>query len=309
MVFVLARTMRQIEVFSPAKINLFLAVVGKRNDGFHDITSLVAPLDFGDTVRVSKKESGSGIQLSCNYPDLAVDSTNLAYKAAQFFLDHFQIDESIEIHLEKRIPMGAGLGGGSSNAVAVLLAMSRFFRLGKPEELAVLAAKIGSDCSLFLQPKPSLIRGRGERVETVSQEAANRLKDLVICLFKPSFSISTEWAYRQLAQASSYSDSDWAEARLSAWQRGGIDFRSLLHNDFEKALFPKYPALEILLNDLHQALGLAGLISGSGSCCFTICEQAQVEAVEAMVRDCWGSVAFFGTTRVTCSAPDKTVTS
>ncbi len=291
--------MSEVEVFSPAKINLFLAVVGKRTDGFHDIVSLVAPLDFGDSIRASVIPSGIGLQLSCSDPDLPIDSSNLVYKAAQLYLERFKINAFVSVHIDKRIPIGAGLGGGSSNAASTLLALDRLFGMAKSEEIHALAEKIGSDCPMFLHQGPSILRGRGERVEALENDSLGLSQEKTICLFKPSFSVSTTWAYERMAEdPSNYASAEQAEAALGGLPSTHIEFKSLLYNSFEKILFPKFPALELLLKEIRGPLGLPALVSGSGSGCFAICESENVAKLRELVYDSWGPKAFFQTARI-----------
>jgi 4-diphosphocytidyl-2-C-methyl-D-erythritol kinase len=163
---------RTATIFSPAKINLFLAVTGRRADGYHDLVSVVAPLDFGDLLIAEtgerKPEAGRQFDLECNDPEVPVDGNNLILKAAKAFVVATGWMEPVAFRLDKRIPVGAGLGGGSSNATATLLALNQLSgaNLGRAE-LAGLAAGIGSDCPLFLEGGPVIMRGRGERIESL----------------------------------------------------------------------------------------------------------------------------------------------
>ena len=160
-------------IFSPAKINLFLAITGRQADGFHGLVSVVAPVAFGDTlhVRHRSQEPGAGCReaeftLGCDDPDLPTDESNLVLRAARAFAKATGWRGEVNFRLEKRIPVSAGLGGGSSNAVAALRALNGI--AGKPLDaarLAELAAELGSDCPLFLHDGPVVMRGRGERVE------------------------------------------------------------------------------------------------------------------------------------------------
>ena len=149
-------------LFSPAKINLFLAVTGRRADGFHDLVSVVAPLDFGDELSVG---AANGFVLECDDPAVPVDGSNLILKAAAAFSAATKFKGGAHFKLTKRIPMGAGLGGGSSNAVTALRALNRLSGgLASEAQLEAIAAALGSDCVLFLKSAPMVMRGRGERV-------------------------------------------------------------------------------------------------------------------------------------------------
>ena len=289
--------MGQIEVFSPAKINLFLSVLGRMESGFHELVSLVGQVDFGDTLRIEVEDSCEGaVELSCSDPSLPTDRGNLAFAAAEGFLLRSGLNWRVRIELEKRIPCGAGLGGGSSNASAVLRGLSELADeagvLGlSPGERLELAAELGSDCPLFLEGSPVVMRGRGERLERVEP---GLLESLDVVLFKPSFSINTAWAYRSLVERGDcYDASDWAEARLADWNKGAVSTFELLRNSFEGAVFEKFVAFEALFSRLRE-MNLGCLMSGSGSCCFAlVSNDAEAGAVKKAVLECWGERAFF----------------
>lgn len=287
-----------VSVFSPAKINLFLAVTGRRADGFHDLVSVAAPLDFGDRLvaSIEKEQAKAGpFTLQCDQPDVPVDGSNLVLKAAEAFAAATGWKQSVRFSLKKNIPMGAGLGGGSSNAVAALRALNRLADglLGE-ERLTQLAATLGSDCVLFLKNAPVVMRGRGERVEPLAESAAARLRGRRVLLFKPSFGISTPWAYgRMVARGGDYLPAAQAEARLAAWLDGGAPAEELLLNNMQPAAFEKYVALPLLLERLRREFGVAAAMSGSGSACFALLRDDTVTTpLAACVRECWGPAAF-----------------
>ncbi len=297
--------MGQIEVFSPAKINLFLSVFGRMDNGFHELASLVAPVDFGDTIRIEVEDAAeASVELSCSDESLPTNRSNLAYAAAEGFLLRSGLNWRVKIELEKRIPHGAGLGGGSSNASSVLLGLSRLAEdacqlgLSRGERLE-LAAELGSDCPLFLERKPLVMRGRGEILSRISEDARRRLAGRELVLFKPSFSIGTAWAYGSLASTTgAYDAKGWAEKRLSAWEEGDVSLEELLHNSFEKPAFQKFATFDALFEELRMQK-LACLMSGSGSCCFALLESAsRAENLVSLVRERWGDRCFVERTRV-----------
>lgn len=287
----------QVSVFSPAKLNLFLAVTGRRADGFHDLVSVAAPVDFGDEIEARRKAQGAGSRftLECNNPEVPVDGTNLILKAAEAFALATGWTGGAHFKLTKRIPMGAGLGGGSSNAVAALRALNQLAdpRLDEAQ-LTQLATKLGSDCALFVRNVPVVMRGRGERVEVLPEPAAARLRGRRVLLFKPSFGISTPWAYgRMVARGSDYLPMAQAEARLAAWLGGGAPAEELRFNNMEPAAFGKYAALPLLLERLRQETGLAAAMSGSGSACYALLRDGMVtgQLIER-IRASWGAATF-----------------
>ncbi|MBI4622401.1 MAG: 4-(cytidine 5'-diphospho)-2-C-methyl-D-erythritol kinase [Verrucomicrobia bacterium] len=312
--------MSVVTIFAPAKLNLFLAVTGRRTDGFHDLISVVAPLDFGDTLRA---EPAEGFSLACDDPDVPCDETNLVLRAAAVFAlaagaaagttNASDRSTAAKFFLEKRVPMGAGLGGGSSDAVAALRALNLLSgdRLG-PAALAAAAAQLGSDCPLFLQDGPVVVRGRGERVEPLPAPVAGRLRGRRVLLFKPAFGISTPWAYARLAALAGGSAAGGvylppveAEARLAAWLgEAGAPAETLLFNNMEPPAFAKFLALPTLLEELRARFGLAARMSGSGSACFALLgDDAPVGAITDAIRAAWGDSALVVAARLEWSRP------
>src|SRR5438309_4847915 len=155
-----------LEKKSPCKVNLLLNILGKRPDGFHELESVLHPVGLYDHLRFTR--GGRGIQLACSDPALPADERNLAHRAAASFLQAARLDEGVRIELEKKIPLAAGLGGGSGNAATTLLGLNELF--GKPLSVKALhdiAATLGSDIPFFLQSKPGLGSGRGEKIQSL----------------------------------------------------------------------------------------------------------------------------------------------
>jgi 4-diphosphocytidyl-2-C-methyl-D-erythritol kinase len=283
-------------IFAPAKLNLFLAITGRRPDGFHDLVSVVVQLNFGDNLRA---EPAAEFSLRCDDPEVPCDETNLVLKAARAFAAATKWSGGAKFFLEKRVPMGAGLGGGSSDAVATLRALNRLagpaHALATPA-LADVAAQLGSDCPLFLEAEPIVMRGRGERIEPLSGSAAQRFRGRRVLVFKPGFGIATPWAYAQLAAAapSSYLPVDAAEARLAAWVNNpSASAEALLFNNMEPPAFRKFLALPVLLERLRADFGLEPRMSGSGSACFALLQtDTPVAPIIAAIRGAWGDEAF-----------------
>jgi 4-diphosphocytidyl-2-C-methyl-D-erythritol kinase len=291
---------RTTTIFSPAKINLFLAITGRRSDGYHDLVSVVTPLDFGDHLMAEAgtrpPDAGKQFSLGCDHPEVPVDDSNLILKAAEAFAVATGWAEPVAFQLEKCIPVGAGLGGGSSNATAALLALNQLSgaNLGRAE-LAALAAGVGSDCPLFLEDRPVIMRGRGERIELLPEAAAGRLRGRRVLVFKPSLGVSTAWAYERMAAGApqSYLPAGEAERRIAAWIEGNADADELLFNNLEPVVFRKFLALPTLLDRLGHQFGLAPRMSGSGSACFALLPSgAPVSVMVAVIREAWGPVCF-----------------
>jgi 4-diphosphocytidyl-2-C-methyl-D-erythritol kinase len=286
---------------APAKINLFLAVTGRRADGFHDLLSVAAPLVWGDTV--SAEGQASSFRVECDRPDVPTDGTNLVLKAAVAFAEATGWKSGARFSIAKRIPIGAGLGGASSDAVSALLALNAL--AGAPLDAAGLlavASKVGSDCALFLTGAPVVMRGRGERTEPLPTEAYRRIRGMRVLLFKPALSIPTPWSYGRLAAEAprGYVSAMAAEARLGAWiARAGAPAGEILFNSMERPAFAKFPALPALLELLSRRFGISGRMSGSGSACYALLnEGVDTRPVEASIREAWGPSAFVLETRI-----------
>lgn len=250
-----------VAVLAPAKINLTLQIVGRRPDGFHDLHSWVAPLDLSDELRFTLA-SDDGIKLMCNDPGVGPTERNLAVRAATTLAHASGIEPRLTIELSKRIPIAAGLGGGSSDAAATLLALNRLWALDWPiERLAAIGADIGSDVPLFVYGAPCLIEGRGERVTPLSRGPA-----WSVVLVLPAFGVSTTAVYREL-RASDRA----ARIALPDLIRGAADDpMPNLFNDLEAPAFRVEPRLGELHNELEQDFCRPVRMSGSGSTLFTL---------------------------------------
>ena len=240
--------------------------------------------------------------LQCTDPELPTDASNLVLKAAYAFRTSTGFPGGARFNLVKRVPVGAGLGGGSSNGAAALVALNKLSGCNlSAKQLADLAAKVGSDCPLFLQKGPVVMRGRGELIEPLGAPDALTVTGRAVLVFKPGFGVSTPWAFAQLRAKSpaGYMQSQDAEARLSAWRRGEVGLESLLFNTMEAPVFTKFPAIPALLERLQARFGLQGRMSGSGSACFALLpDHAPIEEISATIRDAWGESALVLQTRL-----------
>jgi len=263
---------------APAKINLHLSVLGKRPDGFHEIDSILVPLTLADTLTLEAGDE-SRIAFTCSDATLPCDDSNLVVRAARRFFETAGLPPSVRIHLQKAVPHGAGLGGGSSDAATTLAGLNELFGAPlAPEALRALAAEIGSDVPFFLALSAAVCRGRGEIVEAVP--FPHRLPLLLI---KPDFGVPTPWAYSRWSDSREIPGISYAPQEF-AWGR--------LVNDLERPVFEKYLFLPVLKRWLLQQPETAGaLMSGSGSTCFAVLrEVTQGPALEARAREAFGDV-------------------
>lgn len=250
----------QVERLAPAKINLTLDVKARRDDGFHEIESLVVPIGLFDRVTVAHADGS--LAFECSDPTLPGDDSNLAARAARAFCTAFGFKPRLRLSLEKAIPHGAGLGGGSSDAAATLLALDRLFGTELPREaLAEVAAELGSDVPLFLSGSAAVIRGRGERVEPVA--FPHRLPLLLV---KPPFGVPTPWAYGRWRESRELPGVSYARQEF-AW--------GALVNDLERPVFEKHLLLAQLKTWLLAQPETEGaLMSGSGATVFAVLREA-----------------------------------
>jgi 4-diphosphocytidyl-2-C-methyl-D-erythritol kinase len=280
---------------SPCKVNLLLNVLGKRQDGFHELETVIHPVHVCDHLSFARQ--GQGIQLTCSEASLPSDSNNLVHRAAAAFLQSANIRDGIRIHLEKRIPLAAGLGGGSSNAATTLLGLNELF--GHPlglEQLHEIAASLGSDVPFFLQTKPALAVGRGERIQALNFFPA--LRGTALLLVHPGFGIPTAWAYQQLAH---YPAALRGVAGRAQKLVAALEIKDLktaagdFYNSLEAPVLEKYPLLALYQDFLRAHEAKAVLMSGSGSSTFAILENdakaRQVEEnLQAKFGPCWTAV-------------------
>lgn len=282
---------------APAKLNLTLAVTGRRADGFHELVSLVASLELADRLDFTP---GGAWRLTCDDPALPVDGSNLVLKAAAAYARIRPDVVPGHFHLTKKVPHGAGLGGGSSDAAAALRILDRTVAapLGL-DALETLAAEIGSDCPYFVRGQPAIMRGRGERLERIPASAAAALAGRPVLVAKPPFGVPTPEAYALLAKTKTYAEAPVVEAELAAWLAQPRRDPSALGNTLAGPVFAKYLALPTTIDALTQSLGVAFRMTGSGSACFAFqAEGTPVEAIRRALVQQWGPGTWFCDTRI-----------
>ena len=247
-----------MQVRAPAKINLSLKMLGPRSDEFHEIETLIAPISLYDELKIERRTSKQGIEFRCDDPSVPQSDDNLAVRAARAFFEKSKIKSGILIELKKKIPHGAGLGGGSSDAASTLMALNELFEAKLTREaLAKMAEGIGSDVPFFIFQSAAICRGRGELVSPIKLR-----KPLFILLLKPQFGVPTAWAYQR-----------WRGARevpgvsYTAQEIAGRTFV----NDLERSVFEKFVCLaQLKVWLLEQPEVGAALMSGSGSTVFAV---------------------------------------
>lgn len=262
--------MTTLEKDSPCKVNLLLNILGRRADGFHELETILQSVNFCD--RLTFESGGQGVTLTCSDANLPTDARNLVHRAATAFLQVARIGDGVRIHLAKHIPLAAGLGGGSGNAAITLLGLNELFGVPLPAgRLHEVAAALGSDVPFFLQTKPALGTGRGEKIQPLDFFPA--LRGAVFLLIHPGFGIPTAWAYQKLARFPAALNGKPGRAqKLVATLQGG-DLHAVgreLYNSLESPALEKYPLLALFQEFLRDHGAAATLMSGSGSTTFAL---------------------------------------
>ena len=279
----------KITLSAPAKINLTLAITGIREDGYHLLESVMQTVSLSDTVTVEKIPAG--IVISCTRAGIPLDEKNLCYKAAKTYLDRAELAGGVKITLQKAIPDGAGLGGGSSDAAAVLKAMRALFPGNV--DLTAIAEKIGADVPFFLEGGSCLCRGIGEKLFPLAFPAK---KDLCCVIAKPKEGLSTPRVYQCYDVGATNFSPPLSQEALLAFQKGEAkEIFSHLQNDLELpaiALLPEIGALK----DLFFSLGAKGaMMTGSGSAVFGLFQE------ERDARRCAEKIRESGTDAYFCT--------
>lgn len=278
----------------PAKLNLYLAVTGPREDGYHELVSLVVQTGLCDELEAELAPLfATNDSLVCDDATLPVGADNLVLKAAAAYRERVPTAPFLHFRLKKRIPYGAGLGGGSSDAVQALRILNAASRdVLDRASLQEVAAKVGSDCPLFLMDGPVLMRGRGELLEPLQEPAKSRLRGQSVMIVKPHFSIGTAWAYSALKPANAYIGKAEAEADLRRWLQDGSPEELPLRNSFQTVVYRKYPCYDVLNAQLARAGCPELVLTGSGSAAFAFCDGTQAERMKAIVQESLGNSCF-----------------
>lgn len=290
--------MQSYSLIAPAKINLYLEIIGDRLDGFHELVMILQSIELADRIDIQPSDTDN-IYVYCDHPQVPTDKTNLAYRAARLMCDTFPDIYAnyggVSIRITKNIPVAAGLAGGSSNAGAVLVGMNLLWNLGLTQpEIQNLAAQLGSDIPFCVAGGTAIATGRGEKLDDIQH-----LKDLWVVLAKyQNLSVATPWAYQTYRQqyGDTYiSDIAGIKSRIAEinsiplvkaiTQQNSGEIGKLLSNDLEKVVFSAYPQVAELKSALAKQDVLGTMMSGSGPTVFALCEsEAQAIAVSQAVK-------------------------
>lgn len=290
--------MQNLRIIAPAKINLYLEIIGDRADGFHELAMVMQSIALADEILMGRS-GNEKINVQCDRADVPNDKTNLAYRAAALmankFPDQYGKHGGVEISIKKNIPVAAGLAGGSTDAAAVLVGIDLLWELGLTQgEIAEISSELGSDIPFCVEGGTAIATGRGEKISQLPG-----LEDIYIVLGKHrSLAVSTPWAYksyRAMYGESYIKDRDSLEKRATAvhssamvkaiLHKNATEISQKLHNDLEKIVLPEYPAVAELRQAFNNAGAIGTMMSGSGPSVFGICTSLDhAQQVKQQVR-------------------------
>lgn len=292
---ILRKLSNAVEVFAPAKINLFLTVTGLRSDGFHDLCTVMVKMSIGDHVFIRRLNESNRIIIRCPGFEELENSENLVHVAVRKWLVASGQDFGVEILLKKDLPPMSGLGGGSSDAACALIGMNELAEEKLPiDTLMNLARETGSDCPAFLIRGPCFAEGRGEIVRPLEFTPSKSLMGKKVFLFRPEIGLSTAEIYRQFSGKFEFSSKKWSMKRVASWKSGDLHIDEFLHNDLEKAVFARHRYFNPLFEIMEKRFGLNPRMSGSGSCSFALIpdEFDDMKEVKEEIRRAWGENAW-----------------
>ena len=275
---------------SPAKVNLFLQITGRRSDGYHEIDTLFMPLAQPADIITVATSTERGITITSNSSSIPLDHSNLCYKAAEVFAELANIEPSWTIDIQKNIPVAAGLGGGSSNAATVLKILNDNIKHIDEELLRRAAVELGADVPFFLDPRPAVASGIGEKLVSLT----STLK-LHMLLVNPCFPVSAKWAYIKFSENSEIGlardgKDDQLHNLIDILSKGTTkDLPKTIVNDLVPGVYEKFPIMELITEQLRDSNALCVGMSGSGPTMFAICEsQDDVAKLAEQIKEEWG---------------------
>jgi 4-diphosphocytidyl-2-C-methyl-D-erythritol kinase len=259
-----------VKIRAPAKVNVRLRVVGKRQDGYHLLDTIMVPVSLYDEIEIIKTRAGQKdavaskqLEVTCDHPLVPAGEKNLAYQAARLLLKDKNIRQGVRIHIKKLIPVGAGLGGGSSDAASVLLGLNRLLRLNySSKELERISLSLGADVPFFIHAVPARARGIGERLTPIKG-----FPSWWMIILDPELPVSTAWVYRNFqVKLTKPGVNNSINSLLGSPEK----IRRLLVNDLESVTVRRHPKIGLLKEKLTRTGAMGALMSGSGSSVFGV---------------------------------------
>lgn len=264
-----------------AKINLYLRVLGKRRDGFHELCTVFQTVSLHDDLTFSDAER---ISLSCSDPQIPLDQRNLIIRAAQFLQKHFSVEKGARIYLEKRIPSPGGLGGGSSNAAAALLGLKKLWKIEiGHDELLQISEELGADVPFFLYGGTALGTGRGTEISPIEE-----LTEKFLLIITPNVTVSTREAFAAMDAPSLTNEDSKRILQICRFEAESLDLRhAALRNDFESSVFAAEPEIRQVKKTLLELGAVNALMCGSGASVFGIfdTQETRQTALKALDKE------------------------
>ncbi len=294
----------EISISAPAKVNLFLEVLGKRDDGYHDIRSVVVPISLSDDLVLRRTTGEIRVDVvpdaEASLVDLSISGDNLVVRAAALLREEAGVSDGVHVELRKRIPVGGGLGGGSADAAATLVGLNSFWNTGLDlNSLCDMGARLGRDVPALLYNQPILVEGVGDRISPISFDQSPRCAADAgwwLVLLNPGFAVSTPDVYSRCRWALT-SERRTYTRMVSAVSERRLDLASeSLFNGLQETVFRKYPLIRMMSEALLSAGALGALVSGSGGSVFGVTKDREhAESVRkaacCLLGDCmWSSV-------------------
>ena len=269
----------KIKIAAPAKINLFLEILGKRQDGYHEIETVMQEVSLFDYIYMENYDKN--VVFTCSNPKLSAGEDNLVIKAVRLLQNESKTYRGVKIHLDKRIPIGAGLGGGSSDAVATLVGLNKLWRIGYDEkQLMSLAGKLGSDTPFFVVGNTAICKGRGE---IVTPYPINVSYNYIIIY--PRFEVNTAMVYKNFKNSLTKNLKDVSFFMREFISGNPNKLGAFLHNRLEDVVFKLYPDLEKIKKALSKFNFCGVLLSGSGSALYGLCkEEMDLKEIELKIK-------------------------
>jgi len=263
--------MKEIEIDSYSKINLTLNILAKRQDGYHDIETIMQSINLAD--RIFIKEEKEGIKIKCSHPLVPVDSQSLTYRSAEKILRRYRITRGVKIEIDKKIPLAGGMAGGSANSASILVGINKLFALNlSNKDLREIGEELGMDVPFCIQNGTALAYHKGEKVTPLSPINP----PLWIIIINPGFEIPTKWAYNNLNLEWLKKEKNNTKGMLNALKEGELPgIAKNLFNSFEGLIIKKYPEIGKIKDRLIEGGALGALMSGSGPTVFGIAQNKE----------------------------------
>ena len=265
------RVMDRVEERAYGKINLSLDVIGRRENGYHDVSMVMQTVDLYDVISLNKLKGDGEIRLTANVNTLPLDETNIVYKAVKLVKEEYGLNTGVSVHIEKHLPIAAGMGGGSSDGAAALRGMNRLFELGlSNEKLEELGVRLGADVPFLIKGGIALAEGIGEKLTKLPD-----FPDCVLVIAKPDLGVSTKEVYEAFDSLKEVNHPDVGKLVKSLGSAGLKEIVKLLGNVLEEVTAKKYEIIEVVKNLLIDNGAVFSMMTGSGPTVFGIFENEE----------------------------------